>query len=136
MKRLRITVQGITYEVTVEDEDMATVEETKGPAPAAIAAAPAAAPAPVAAPAAPPAAAAAPAAPAGDGAVPSPLAGTVISVDVSVGQKVSNGDTLLVLEAMKMNTNIGAPIDGTVTAVNVTPPGASVTEGQILITLS
>ncbi|MDV7145684.1 biotin/lipoyl-containing protein, partial [Tropicimonas sp. TH_r6] len=64
-----------------------------------------------------------------------PLAGTVVSVDVSVGQKVSQGDTLLVLEAMKMNTNIGAPSDGTVTAVNVAA-GATVTEGQVLVTLS
>ena len=129
MKRLRITVQGITYDVTVEDEDM----DNAAPAPAAKPAAPApvaAAPAPVA-----PAPAAAPAAPAGDGAVPSPLSGTVISVDVSVGQKVSAGDTLVVLEAMKMNTNISAPSDGTVTAVNVAA-GATVTEGQVLVTLS
>ena len=131
MKRLRITVQGISYDVTVEDEDMASVDAASTPAPVAAAPVASAAPVPVAAPVA----AAAPAAPAGDGAVPSPLAGTVISVDVSVGQKVSNGDTLLVLEAMKMNTNIGAPKDGTITAVNVAP-GASVTEGQVLITLS
>ncbi|WP_316858520.1 acetyl-CoA carboxylase biotin carboxyl carrier protein subunit [uncultured Cohaesibacter sp.] len=132
MKRLRITVQGISYDVTVEDEDV----DTAAPAPAAAAPAPAApapvAPAPVAAA---PVAAPAPAAPAGDGAVPSPLAGTVVSVDVSVGQKVSTGDTLVVLEAMKMNTNISAPSDGTVTAVNVNP-GATVTEGQVLVTLS
>ncbi|MFV0358788.1 DUF2118 domain-containing protein, partial [Tropicimonas sp.] len=77
----------------------------------------------------------APAAAAGAGAVPSPLAGTVVSVDVSVGQKVAAGDTLLVLEAMKMNTSISAPQEGTVAAVNVTP-GATVTEGQVLVTLS
>ncbi len=65
----------------------------------------------------------------------SPLAGTVVSVAVSVGQKVATGDTLLVLEAMKMNTTFGAPQDGTVTAVNVAA-GATVTEGQVLVTLS
>ena len=132
MKRLRITVQGIAYEVTVEDEDMASAGT---PAPASAAPAPRAAAPAAAAAAAPAAAAPAAAAPAGAGAVPSPLAGTVVSVEVSVGQKVSNGDTLLVLEAMKMNTDIGAPHDGTVTAINVTP-GATVTEGQVLITLS
>ncbi|RAI23003.1 hypothetical protein CH339_23405 [Rhodobium orientis] len=81
------------------------------------------------------AAAAAPAVAAGPGSVPSPLAGTVVSVEVSAGQAVGAGDTLLVLEAMKMNTVIGAPNGGTVDAVHVTP-GATVTEGQVLVTLS
>lgn len=128
MKRLRITVEGIAYDVTVEDLD--------SPAPAApapsrpVSAQPAAAPmvTPVAAPAAP-------AAPAGPGTVPSPLAGTVISVEVTAGQKVTAGDTLLVLEAMKMNTTVGAPKDGTVASVEVAA-GATVTEGQPLVTLS
>lgn len=92
MKRLRITVEGIAYEVTVEELDAAA-------------------------------------------AAPGPLAGTVVSVAVSVGQSVAAGDLLLVLEAMKMNTNIGAPQAGTVSAVNV-GPGATVTEGQILVTLA
>jgi len=129
MKRLRITVEGVAYEVTVEELDGA------GTAPAVVpmAAAPApAAPRPAAAPVA---AAPAPVAAAGPGAIPSPLAGTVVSVAVSVGQTVAAGEVLLVLEAMKMNTNISAPQAGTVSAVQVSP-GATVTEGQVLITLS
>lgn len=130
MKRLRITVEGVAYEVTVEELDAGTV------APAA--AAPVATPRPAAAAPAAPAPAAAPVAAPGEGgpgAVPSPLAGTVVSVEVSVGQAVKTGDTLVVLEAMKMNTTIGALQDGTVTAISVAP-GATVTEGQILVTLS
>ena len=61
--------------------------------------------------------------------------GTVVTVDVAVGQTVAAGDVLVVLEAMKMNTNVGAPQAGTVSAVHVTP-GATVTEGQILVTLA
>jgi len=132
MKRLRITVEGVAYEVTVEELDAApaaaapAVAPVAAPRPAAAAVAPKPAPAPVVA---------APAAPAGPGSVPSPLAGTVVSVAVSVGQTVAAGELLLVLEAMKMNTNIGAPQAGTVSAVNVVP-GATVTEGQILVTLA
>jgi biotin carboxyl carrier protein len=128
MKRLRITVEGTAYDVTVEELDQPTAAAPLSPA-----LAPVAAPvAPVAA-AAPPPMAATP--PAGPGAIPSPLAGTVVSVDVAVGQTVTLGQTLLVLEAMKMNTPIGAPQAGTVASVSVTA-GATVTEGQVLVTLS
>ncbi|ARE39193.1 Methylcrotonyl-CoA carboxylase biotin-containing subunit [Rhodovulum sp. P5] len=126
MKRLRITVEGIAYDVTVEDLD-----SPAAPAPAPkVAAAPQSRPAMAAA-----TPAAAPAAPAAPGAVGSPLAGTVVSIEVAVGQVVKSGETLLVLEAMKMNTTVGAPRDGTVTAINVAA-GATVTEGQALVTLS
>ncbi|MBL3570205.1 acetyl-CoA carboxylase biotin carboxyl carrier protein subunit, partial [Rhodovulum visakhapatnamense] len=64
-----------------------------------------------------------------------PLAGTTVSVAVSVGQSVAAGDPLLVLEAMKMNTDIRAPQAGTVSALHVAP-GATVTEGQVLLVLS
>ncbi len=131
MKRLRITVEGTAYDVTVEELD-----QPSAPTSAPIAATPAPSPAPIAAAAAAPAPIApAPTAPAGPGAVASPLAGTVVSVDVAVGQAVTLGQTLLVLEAMKMNTPIGAPQAGTVAAVSITP-GATVTEGQVLVTLS
>lgn len=131
MKRLRITVEGIAYDVTVEELDEGGLAAPVAP----VAAAP---PRPAAqrpAPAAAPAPAAVAAAAAGPGAIPSPLAGTVVSVDVAVGQAVRAGDALLVLEAMKMNTTIGAPHDGTVAAISVTP-GSTVTEGQVLVTLS
>ena len=99
-----------------------------------------AAPAPVAAPAAVPAAAtvaAAPvAAPAGSGeAVTAPMPGTILKVNVSAGQAVKSGDTLCVLEAMKMENEIKAPKDGTVNTVAVTK-GASVNTGDALVYLN
>ncbi len=133
-RHLRITVEGVAYDVTVEELDAgapsaAPVVPAAPVAPAAPAPRPAAAPAP--APAAPPPAATG----GGDGAVVSPLAGTVVSVDVAVGATVTAGQTLVVLEAMKMNTPISAPKAGTVAAISVTA-GATVVEGQVLLTLS
>lgn len=125
MKQLRITIEGKTYEVTVE-----SVETLKGSAPA-----PAPAPAAAAAPAPTPAAAPAPApaaAPAGEGDVASPLAAVVVEVHVAPGATVNAGDKLITLEAMKMNTFVNAPAGGTVSAVNV-KAGDSVEEGQALL---
>lgn len=65
----------------------------------------------------------------------SSLAGIVSTVEVTVGQTVKKGDTLLKLEAMKMNTDVTAPKDGTVKSIAVSE-GVSVQEGQILLTLS
>ncbi len=50
--------------------------------------------------------------------VTSPLPGKIVSVSVSAGQKVKEGDLLLVIEAMKMENEIVAPVNGTVTAVS------------------
>ena len=134
MKKFRITVEDKIYDVTVEvlDEGDATGAETKLLPPAAPAAS-----APVGAAPAPQAASARPVPPAsvGPGSVVSPLAGTVVEVHTKVGQAVKQGDNLVTLEAMKMNTAIVAPADGRVGAVNV-EPGATVQEGQVLLTLS
>ena len=134
MKKFRITVEDKTYDVTVEvlDEGDATDAETKLLPPAASAAS-----APVGAALVPQAAPLRPAAPApaGPGSVISPLAGTVVEVHTKVGQAVKQGDKLVTLEAMKMNTAVVAPADGRVGAVNV-EPGATVQEGQVLLTLS
>ncbi len=71
----------------------------------------------------------------GEGApIPAPLPGVITKVLVSVGQKVKKGDTVLVLEAMKMENNIQAEHDGTVTAV-CCRPGDSVMEGATLVTI-
>ncbi|MDP0495102.1 MAG: acetyl-CoA carboxylase biotin carboxyl carrier protein subunit, partial [Verrucomicrobiota bacterium JB024] len=78
-------------------------------------------------------AAAAPAAAAGD--VVSPLSAVVVSVDVKPGQAVQEGDKLITLEAMKMNTFVTAPQAGTVSAIHVSA-GNSVEEGQPLLALS
>lgn len=101
---------------------------------------PSAAPAAVATPAAAPAAAAAPvpaAAPAagGSGAVVAPLPGTVLSINVKVGDSVNASDTILILEAMKMENAIPAPRAGKVVAINV-KQGDSVLEGDTLVTLA
>ncbi len=131
IKRLRVTVDGNSYDVTVELPD-----ETSAPAVAAAPVTPVIA-APVPAPAAPatpkPASATvAPSGPAGPGDVPSPLAGRVTAVVVTVGQEVKEGDHLITLEAMKMNTFVFAPKSGKVTEVK-TAVGATVEEGQALV---
>jgi biotin carboxyl carrier protein len=92
--------------------------------------------APVAAPAAKPAAAPQPstaAAPAaGAHTVEAPLPGTIKQVLVSVGQEIAAGDTVVVMEAMKMENNITAEFGGKVTAVNVAV-GDQVQSGQALV---
>jgi len=61
-----------------------------------------------------------------------PMSGTVVKVLVEEGAEVKSGDTLLVLEAMKMETEVTAPKDGTVKAVEVAV-GEAVQGGQVLI---
>jgi biotin carboxyl carrier protein len=126
MKRYNITVNGTSYEVVVE--------EVSG---GAVASAPVAAPAPMAAPVAAPKAAAKPAAAAAAGAVKitAPMPGTILAVKVAAGQAVKKGDTLCVLEAMKMENDIPAPQDGVVASV-VVAKGASVAAGDVLVTLA
>lgn len=103
-------------------------------------AAPAAASAPVAAPKAAPAPAAAPAAPAvpkaaaGSKAVEAPLPGTITKVLVKVGDAVKAGDTVCMMEAMKMENSITTEYAGTVKAVNI-DAGAQVQSGQVLVEL-
>ena len=94
-----------------------------------------AAPAPVAPTAAPqPAAAPAPVA-GGANTVGSPLPGVVVNVKVSAGQAVKKGDVVMILEAMKMENEINASKDGTVTAVHVAK-GAKVEQGSPLFDLA
>lgn len=122
-KQFRITVNGKSYDVVAEIIN----EGASAPASAAPAAVGSAS---VAVPAAPK-----PAAPAGGaGAVPCPLAGRVVAIDKPVGSSVQAGETLITLEAMKMNTTVSSPASGTVKAVHVSV-GDSVEEGQILVTL-
>ncbi len=84
---------------------------------------------------APAASGAAPAAPAGDGEpVPAPLAGNIFEVLVKPGQRVEEGERVLVLEAMKMETDVAAPRAGTVAEVRV-KPGDAVAVGDVLLTI-
>ena len=122
MKSYTITVNGNVYDVTVEENGAAT--------PAAAAAPRKAAPAPKAPAAAPKAAGAA-----GGIKVEAGAAGKVFKVEASVGQKVSKGDTVIILEAMKMENEIVAPQDGTIASINVAV-GDMVEPGATLATLN
>ena len=133
MKRYRITVNGQSYDVAVEE--MAGGAQS---VPAPISAAAIAPAAPIAAVAAPPSSApiqSAPSAPvAGATTVKAPMPGTVISFKVIQGQSVKRGDVVLLLEAMKMENEIVAPVDGAVATIRV-PQGAAVNTGDPLIDL-
>lgn len=131
IKRLRVTVDGNTYDVTVEMADepasQPPVQPAPPPAQAAPPSPPLAAPPPIAA-----ASASTHAGPAAPGDVPSPLAGRVTAVVVAAGQSVKEGDHLLTLEAMKMNTFVFAPKAGKVAEIK-TAVGDAVEENQILM---
>ncbi|CAB4807039.1 unannotated protein [freshwater metagenome] len=71
---------------------------------------------------------------AGSGKIAVPMQGTIVKVEVEVGQTVAKGDTVVVLEAMKMENNVASDVDGTVTEVKV-ESGASVTAGQVVVVI-
>ena len=119
VKRFKVTVDGRQFDVEVEE-----IQDSSGPIGASPAKRPPAAPAaqtPAAAPSA-----------AGPGVVSSPMAGKVLKVPVSVGDKVKSGDVLVVLEAMKMETNVNAGSDGEVKEILV-KEGDSVDAGAALV---
>jgi biotin carboxyl carrier protein len=129
IRKLRVTVDGKPYDVSVEIPDDAGASSVARPA----AAAPVAASPPVA-PAAPAPVSASAAAAAGPGDVASPLSGRVTAIIAQVGQAVKEGDHLITLEAMKMNTFVFAPRAGKVAEIKVAV-GAAVDEGQALARL-
>ena len=107
----------------------APVQRPAAPAPVAAAPAPAPAPAPAAAPT--PAAAA----PAGATTVEAPMPGKILNIKVSEGQAVKFGEVVVIMEAMKMETEIVAPADGTVSKILV-KAGDSVDTGAALVALN
>lgn len=119
MKRYTITVNGNAYDVTVDEADGS--------------AAPVAAPAPKKA--APAKKAAAPAGVQGNATVNAPMNGTIVDVKVKVGDKVTNGTVIAVLEAMKMENDIVSDKDGVVASVNVNK-GDAVETGAVVATLN
>lgn len=141
------TINGKKYEVEVEKLEayksldrngvaapVAPVLPASAPvqrpaAPAPVAAAPAPAPAPAAAPA--PKAAA----PAGATTVEAPMPGKILNIKVSEGQAVKFGEVVVIMEAMKMETEIVAPADGTVSKILV-KAGDSVDTGVALVALN
>ena len=117
MKSYTITVNGTAYEVTVEEN---------GNAAAPVAAAPkAAAPAPKAAPAAAPKAVK----------VSPAVPGKVVKIVASVGQSVKAGDSVVIVESMKMEIPVVAPQDGTIASIDVAE-GAAVENGDTLATMN
>ena len=110
MKRFNITVNGKAYDVSVQDI-------TDGSAPAPVAAAPAAAAA------------------AGSVSVNAPMPGTILDVKANVGDTVTKGQVIAVLEAMKMENDIVAPQDGKIASVNV-KKGDSVNTSDLIATLA
>ena len=114
MKIYKVKVNGKLYEVELEE-----VKETAG---SIAAPTPAAAPAPAAAPVA------------GGTKVPAPMAGKILEIKVATGAKVAKGDTIAILEAMKLENEIKSPAAGTVKAICVSK-GAMVNNGDALIVL-
>lgn len=130
MRKFNITVNGKTYEVDVEE--IGGVSAPVAAAPAAAAPAPVQAPAPAPAPAAAPA----PAPAAGEGnPVSAPMPGNIVSVKVNVGDKVTADSLVVVMEAMKMENEIFAGMEGTVTSIAV-QAGATVNTGDVLVTIA
>ena len=117
MKRYTITVNGNAYDVTVDEADGS--------------AAPVAAPAPKKAAPAKKAAAGAQ----GNASINAPMNGTIVDVKVKVGDKVTNGTVIAVLEAMKMENDIVSDRDGVVASINV-GKGDAVETGAVVATLN
>ena len=117
----KVTVNGVEYTVEwekpVEEKPVVKVQP--------VAAKPAATTAPAATPAA---------APVSGKALKTPLPGVIIDVKVKVGDTVKKGDTVVVLEAMKMENNINADRDGKVVAIQVAK-GDTVADGAALVVL-
>lgn len=132
MKSYTITVNGTAYEVTVEERGAAAPVAAPAAAPAP---APAAAPAPAPAPAPTPAPAAAPAAGTGAVKVTASVPGKVVKIVAQPGQALKPGDSIVILESMKMEIPIVAPQEGTLASIDTTE-GASVENGDILATMN
>ena len=114
--KYKVTLNNRTYEVEVEEGKAMLVDEYEAYAPAA--------------PAAPAGAALA----AGE-VVKSPMPGNILKINVAQGQKVNEGDVLIVLEAMKMENEIVATKSGTVAQI-VTAKGAVVETGAPLVVIA
>lgn len=136
LRKFKISIDGTQYLVEMEE-----IGAPAGPAP--VVAAPAAAPAPAAvpepapAPAAEPVPAAAPSAnaPAGSHTQEAPMPGTILDIHVNVGDTVEVNQPVMVLEAMKMESEIVAEQAGTIASINVAK-GDMVNPGDLLFSIS
>lgn len=110
MKNYKVIINGTEYQVGIEEIDASEVKSAPAQAPKAASA------------------------PAGGTNVNAPMPGTILSVKVNSGASVKKGDTILVLEAMKMENEILAPCDGVAT-VSVAQ-GATVDTGELLAVIA
>jgi len=132
MKKYLIKVNGSEYEVEVEEiRDMNAAIQNSSEAKVALSPA---IQAPVQAPKATVVKNDA-AVPVGASTVTAPMPGTILNINVSVGDMIKKGQVLLILEAMKMENEIVAPAEGKIAAVNVAR-GASVNAGDVLISIA
>ena len=137
MKEYKYTINGNEYKVTIgEIEGNIANVEVNGTAYKVEMEQKAEEAKPVARPVARPAVTPAtrPATSTGKSAVKSPLPGVILDIKVNVGDTVKRGQTVLILEAMKMENNINADKDGKITAINV-KAGESVLEGTDLVVI-
>ena len=130
--KYKVTLNNRVYEVEVEQGEAMLVDEYElaapaAPAPVAVAAAPVAAAAP--------AAAAAPVSVAAGEPVKSPMPGNILKINVTQGQKVNEGDVIMILEAMKMENEIVATRSGTIAQIAVSK-GAVVETGAVLAVIA
>jgi biotin carboxyl carrier protein len=132
--KLKITVHGVTYEVDVEILDAEEGFAESAPLPPAGRTAPTPKRGvPTGLPVATPQTAVSTAPPAaGTSSLLSPIAGTVLELECKVGDQVTEGQPLVVIEAMKMKTAVPAPGEGRIRAVQVAV-GDTVREGQVLV---
>jgi len=129
MKKYKITVNGQTYEVEVEEiGGTEAVSVQAEPTPVPVTEQPKPQPQPKPQAAKPKATGKA-----GKNKVTAPMPGTILSIKKKVGDKIQKGDVLMILEAMKMENEIIAPEDGVVTSIDISE-GASVNTGDILLT--
>ena len=120
--KANVTVNGKSYQVELDRPAKPTVSKPVARPAAAPTAAPAAAPTPKTAPAA------------GGAGIKAPLPGVILDIKVKVGDTIAKGQTVAILEAMKMENNINADREGTVVSINV-EKGQSIAEGTDIITL-
>lgn len=125
----KVSVNGIPFEVEIKQPIKSAHAHHKPKVPVQAPARAASAPAP-----AQPQAPVAPVPAAAGTKVLAPLPGTITEIKVNVGDVVKNGDTVVILEAMKMQNNIEAECAGTITSV-VVSKGDTVMEGAVLVTI-
>lgn len=138
LRKFKISIDGTQYLVEMEEisaPQPTAADAVAAPAPAPAPAAPAPAPAPAEAPAPAPAPAPSAEAPAGAHTQTAPMPGSIIDIKVNVGDAVKVNQPVVILEAMKMESEIVAEKDGVIASINVAK-GDMVNPGDVLFSIS